>query len=259
MLKSCKVLGVLALLLAGPILFQQVARADIAMELLGTPNSNIMGGVYTSPYELGVGGNPPSVQGTPMNLVCDDFTTEISTGEIWSANVYSIMDVTGTGPQKFQHTPNPVTIPGVGTSDYTIQQQYNAVAWLAEQLLDGSLGDTSTSYQAAIDSFAIWQIFDSTAVDGYGGNVLSSSEQTDVANEMLLAFSQTQLNYNVYIYTPNPADSAQEFLGISQNPLTQPFIFPTPEGSTLTLLAFNSLALLGIVLFVRRRRINQNA
>ena len=38
MLKYCKVLAPAGLLLAGSFLFQRVARADIAMQLLGQPN-----------------------------------------------------------------------------------------------------------------------------------------------------------------------------------------------------------------------------
>ena len=211
-----------------------------------------MGGVYTSPYDI-------AVNGVSTPLVCDDFTTDINFGYSWQAIQHDITQVTGTGPQKFQHTPNPVTFPGGPTTDYTIQQQYDAVAWLAEQLLDGAV--SPSSYDGAIDSYAIWQIFDPTAVDGYGGNALTSIEQADVASAMSAAFSASQLDYQIYIYTPDPLDSSQEFLGIGQK-FNTPYNIPhspVPEGSTLALFGFNSLALFGIVLFVRRRRINQNA
>jgi hypothetical protein len=247
MLKSCKVLGVAVLFLAGTTLSQRVARADLLpMQLLGVPSGENMGGVYTSPYQV-------SVNGTKMLLVCDDFTTDISIGHTWNAIVYQITQVTANGPQKFQHPSNPVTIPGRSPTDYTIQQQYDAVAWLAEQLLDGSL--KAASYAAAIDSYAIWQIFDPTAVDGYGGAVLTGQEQTDVATAMSAAFAARQLDYQMYIYTPSPLSASQEFLGIAPLPLAKPFNIPVPvpEGSTLAFLALDSLAVLGIMLFVRRR------
>jgi hypothetical protein len=219
------------------------------MELLSSPSGNNMGGVYTSPYQI-------SVNGVPTLLVCDDFTTDINFGHTWNAIEYDITQVTGTGPQKFQHTPNPVTYPGQPTPvDYTIQQQYDAVAWLAEQLLDGSILDTS--YAAAIYSYAIWQIFDSTAIDGYNGDALNAQEQSDVKSAMSAAFSATHLDYEIYIYTPDPFDSSQEFLGIGSH-LPTPYDFPNtpvPEGSTLALLGFDLLSALAGIFLVRRYRV----
>ena len=110
----------------------------------------------------------------------------------------------------------------------------------------------ASSYTAAIDSYAIWQIFDLTAIDGYDGNVLSPPEQADVRAAMTAAFSATQLDYEIYIYTPDPQTPSQDFLGIGQQ-LNTPYDFPVPEGSTVAFFVFNSLALAGIMAFVRRR------
>ena len=58
--------------------FEQAARAD-NMQLIDSPSGKIMGGVYTSPYDI-------KVNGVLTALVCDDFTTDINFGYTWTAN-----------------------------------------------------------------------------------------------------------------------------------------------------------------------------
>jgi hypothetical protein len=239
MLKSCKVLAAAVFLLAGTILFQLVGRADTAqLTITGTPTGYNMGGVYTSPYSFIVaptGGKPFTT-----DLICDDFTTDIGFGYSWKTNVYTLADVTNTGPQKFFSKPA-VLFPTEGvTKAYTTQQEYDAVAWLAVQLLDPTKPLTAETQDDL--SYAIWQIFDPTAVLGYQGtNPLSHADQAEVASWMTQAFAAPPVSEQIYIYTPNPSNISQEFIGV------------VPEGSTLAHLAFDSLALLGIMFFVRRR------
>ena len=247
-------LAVALLFLAGPILSQRAALADVSMKLIGTNNSFSMGGVYTSPYQI-------EINGVNTLLICDDFTTDISFGYPWNANKYTLSDVTNSGPQKFINATNTVTYPtGTGTDhdgtpkNYTIRQQYDAVAWLAEQLLtDSSIrSDPNT---AGYYSYAIWQIFDSKAWQGYGGNNLTAPQQDQVTYYMWEAFQQNSLGHVIYIYTPNPADASQEFIGIgaSLNRRQQFETATVPEGSTVAFLAFDFLALPGIILLLRRR------
>lgn len=68
------------------------AFADVSMQLTGVNSGYVMGGVYTSPYSITVGG-------TPMLLICDDFTTNISLGYSWSASTTSLTDLQGRARQ----------------------------------------------------------------------------------------------------------------------------------------------------------------
>src|ERR1017187_4850125 len=131
---SLNKLAVAFLFLVGLISFQGVALddvTDVPMQLTGLNTGYSMGGVYTSPYQIQIDGADTLV------LACDDFTTDISFGYTWHANKNTLSSVTDNGPQKFTHATNPtVTYPGVTSpTDYSIQQQYDAAAWLAEQLL----------------------------------------------------------------------------------------------------------------------------
>jgi hypothetical protein len=209
-----------------------------------------MGGVYTSPYLISVNYGTPSIM-----FACDDFKTDINFGYAWTANEVYLSDVSAiTGPQKFE-TAVAVFIPGAdGTTPtvhppYSILQEYDAAAYLAEQLLgtDSSIRDNSEL--AGEYSFAIWQIFDSGAVNGWNGNYpLTDTQKAAVGVLMTTAFSYTGSLTDMYLYTPAPRTSSQEFIGL--DPLS---IASVPEAPTPALLAFNSLALCGVLFLLRRR------
>jgi hypothetical protein len=249
--------------LAGLLLFQRVALADVTLQLVGTNQGFNMGGVYTSPYTINVSDGASTV--STLALACDDFTTEIYYNKPWTATLYTLADVTATGPQKFINATNDVTYPtgtGTGTGNihdgatinYTIKRQYDAAAWLAEQLLTVP-SILTNSETAGYYSYAIWQIFDPKAWQGYGGNNLTAPQQDQVTYYMWEAFQQNSLGHVIYIYTPNPADASQEFIGIgaSLNRRQQFETATVPEGSTVAFLAFDFLALPGIILLLRRR------
>jgi hypothetical protein len=258
--KPLKTGAVTLILLTGFVLFQRAALADVTLQLVGTDQSFNMGGVYTSPYQIDLNGAT-----TPLALVCDDFTTDISIGYSWSASVYTLSDVTATGPQKFTQTTTPtVTYPNGPTPySYTIQEDYDAAAWLAYQIFTAEVPSTTTpvldDQEASGEySYAIWQIFDPTAFDGYGGNHLNSAELTAVTTDMSDAFSfastlQTPPSWlsDIYIFTPQPKSASQEFIGVSESLVSNSE--SVPEGSTPALLAFDLLALAGGILLVRRR------
>jgi hypothetical protein len=230
--KLSKVLALTVPFLAGLILFPRAAVADVpVLDLIGTNNSINMGGVYTSPYRI-------TVDGVPSWLVCDDFVTDINIGNKWYADVYTLPQVGPDGPQKFH-----------GTTP-TIQDDYYAAAWLAYQLLtDSSIRtDTTTS---AYYSYAIWEIFEPAAENaltsipqGYvtsdmGAAYAATSSVSDVSERNFLAsvmkiYTPVNLKADGYIYP------SQEFFGV-------------PEASTVAFLAFDLLALAGIVFLMRRR------
>jgi hypothetical protein len=243
--------------LAGLILLPRAAVADVpvTLDLAGTNNGINMGGVYTSPYQINVAGAT-----APSWLVCDDFVTDISIGDQWYADVYTLPQVEADGPQKFH-----------GTSNAAIQQDYYAAAWLAYQLVtDSSIRNDPTA--SAYYSYAIWQIFYPAALYGYGGTAsnsrLTSDQQDNVNSDTSLAFQQisdasvrSALDFAVSLYTPLDKGEggyifpSQEFIGVASGVKTVLVDGPlaVPEGSTMVFLACDFLALPWIVFLIRRR------
>ena len=89
------------------------------MTLTGVGKGYVMGGVYMSPYVA-------TIDGVSTYVICDDFTTDVWIDDTWEANQYSLSEVTPSGPQKFT-TPD--------WSPYTIQEEYDAAALLAEDVM----------------------------------------------------------------------------------------------------------------------------
>ena len=207
--------------------FATGASAQVNMTLTGLGTGYTMGGVYVSPYVA-------SIDGVSTYVICDDFTTDISQGLSWSAYQWSLADVTSSGPQKF-------TSPD--WSPYTIQQEYDAAAILAESLMANMWDPTL----AGEYSYAIWTMFDPAAINGWGGNTLTSAQQTAVGNFRNAALSQAAASgapagLKVSIYTPNPLTASQEFLVVN-----------TPEPSLPATLGVEFAALIGVMFFMRRR------
>jgi hypothetical protein len=207
-----------------------------------------MGGVYTSPYGISIDG------GTTVPLICDDFTTDISIGETWSAipTTFSAIEA-GTNP--------------LGTPKFTPAdiQNYATVAVLAAELM--ALPDTSSySEQLGEISYALWDVFDPTLLSSPTGNdpfgTLTTTEVSDALGyltgaQALVAHATTGGVVNLSaisingspiedmtIYTPSPASASQEFVTVTM-----------PEPSSLAVLAVYLLFWAGSLLFFGRRRI----
>jgi len=212
------------------------------MELTGVYNpNNVMGGVYDSPYWL-------NINGVETLAICDDFTTDISVGQTWSASQYSLSDVSTAGLQKFNTTPvNGQTLAPtwlVGTTTLTIRQEYAAAALLAEDLF-ANLNSSTAGNSALVGeySYAIWTIFDPSAISGYNGQI-DLTTQGVIANLRTQAFDDVLrgASATISIYTPTPFSASQEFLVVT-----------TPEASAMGTLIVDLLGLAGVVFVLRRR------
>lgn len=191
-------------------------------------NGSSYAGVYTSPYYA-------TVNGVATTVICDDFGTESSLNESWTAYVSNVSGVTSPYA-KFSGT----SVQNFGIS-VTTQQAYDAVAALATALL----GVSSSSTQAAIYSFAIWDIFDNAGVNSWPG--LDSSFLAQVNADALNALEATYTSgefSNVSIYS-STVGSPQEFISVGS--------VSTPEASSPAILAVDLLALGLIVLLFRHR------
>jgi len=220
MIKQICYLGI-----AGLLIFASVGFAQYTMELTGVGDGVVADGVYVSPYQGTI-----SESGTQIYsgyMICDDFTDEASLDTDWYPTASNAGNVNG---QLFTG----------GYNTYTAQQAYDAVAWLANQLVLPS-NVTDPTVQTNI-SFAIWDIMDGATTDPGGG----------AASLITTAFTNVTDGYvgsNVTVYTPSPRNgpgynASQEFLVVS-----------TPEPAAAAILGFDLLSALAGVFLLRRYRV----
>jgi hypothetical protein len=217
------------------------AQTD-TLTLENTGANYVMGGVFTSPYGISING------GTPVSLICDDFTTDISVGESWTATVTTFAAIeAGTNP------------PGTPKFTPVDIQNYATVAVLAAELQ--SLPNLATEAAGEI-SYALWDVFDPTLLNStsnpYGtitSTELAAAQSYLSGAEALVTGATTGGTVNLSsiivdgnaiegmtIYTPNPLSSAQEFVSVT---VAEP---PSPA-----LFGLDLLGLAGLMLFARRR------
>lgn len=201
---------------AAVLLFAPSALADTASMLLtGVGPNGAMGGVFVGPY---VG----TINGVSTPIVCDDYVDESYLNESWTANVTTLADLTGI---KWGGLSNATTL-------------YEEAAWLTGKLA------TASPSQAGDIQFAIWAIFDPSAING-----LSSGDQLVVEGLVTQAQSQTFWTgefANILIYTANTSDPILCNGQACANTPPQEFIVQTPEpGAAMLLLVGLSVIAIG--------------
>jgi hypothetical protein len=239
--------------IASLLVFASLGYAQYTMELTGVGDGATSGDVYVSPYNGSIwsgaytGGSAPT--SSPLYngyVICDDFTDEASLLSPWNVTATNANDVTPTGPNQdvlFAQGYNPFT---VTDTSYTAQQAYDAVAWLATQLVEDPNVNNPSSNDQTNYSFAIWDIMDNQKTDPDGGaQALITAAFNAVINQDYVPGMNGALN--VTVYTPDPIQNpgpqvSQEFLVVS-----------TPEASTPLLLAVDLLGFIALVGFLRKR------
>jgi len=153
-----------------------MAANAASVTLVDVANSQNRDGFYAGFYTL-------KVNGQDILAMCDDFTTNTTLGENWTANIYNYSDV-NSGAGKFG--PNPVL--------------YSQVGYLYS--LAPSADYTN---QADIDN-AIWKIMDPSVL-------LANANATSYYNTATSGAYDT-FNWSAYmqVLTPQPLSSSQEFL-----------------------------------------------
>ena len=159
-----------------------------------------------------------TANGTPLNVMCDDWEHGGEPGDVWQANFTSL----GSGNLsllRWNQMPNALTL-------------YQEAGWLL-------LETRNTPPVQWMDiNYAVWSIFDSSVV-------LSPNQQywlTSAQNEALLGFPGIDFN-EVGIYTP-----VNQYDPNMNDP--QEFLTTTPEPASLTLVCAG-----GIALFARRKKL----
>jgi hypothetical protein len=224
-----------------------------------------MGGVYTSPYGISVNG------GAPALMICDDFTTDISVGQTWTASLNTLTTLTTSDVSALKFATSPYSgTPGIIGGPSNVVQDYATAAVLSAQLMSlPKIGTGAENTELAGEySFALWAVFDTQLLTststGYGS--LTSAEllaaqgflsdaQAKVAAVTVVSGSNVSVDLTkivvngqtlngLGVYTPDPnKSSSQEFLLVSM-----------PEPGYPVLLAID-LAILAGLMFILRRRI----
>jgi hypothetical protein len=199
------------------------AFADTAQMTLTSAGNNVMNGVYVGAYTATING----VVG--QQVICDDFSDESYLNTPWTATVHTFADLSGT---LWSNLPNYVTL-------------YEQAAWLTVQMLAQPGGSKEQGYY----SFAIWAIFNPTAVK----NQVGSAFYTQYILPLIQLAQGQKLDPSMFanflIYTPACTHGAgtcqsQEFFGLVN----------TPEGGSAALyLLFASLACVVAMRFRLRR------
>lgn len=214
-------LGIWVAVIAVAILVAPGARADTIGTLQltgagGNPNgggSNIADGVYLLPYYGSINGAK-----TPVPLVCDDYSHEVTLGESWSFVENTLATLSNTR---------------WGTAD---QLQYEEAFWLISQV-------PSHSSDIAGIQFAIWKLFDKSTPDISDEDYWLSAANTAELNGFGgMSFS------DYVILTPVYPTGSGSLTGLVDQRAgsAQEYILVTPEPSAILMFGTGILGVLGI-------------
>jgi hypothetical protein len=195
------------------------AFADSSLTMTGAGN-NVMDGVYVGPYYATVDG----VGNTAV--ICDDFADDSYIGHSWNftGNNFSTLGSALWGNQK---------------------NNYDAAAWLTLQMLSLN-GNPSNATQVGYLSFAIWSLFDKSALAGLNSTQLAGVNAWLGKVPMNLTPGQFA---NFVILTPQNCTN-----GPGSCPGQEFFVMAPEGGSAAMYLLLAGLSCLAAMLLRRRRQ-----
>jgi hypothetical protein len=236
-------------------------QAADTLQLTTVGASAVMGGVYTSPYGVSVNGGPTTL------MICDDFTTDSYVGLTWTATETTLSQISNSSVAGLKFATAPYsTTPGIVGGPSNVGIDYATAAVLAAQLMSlPNIGTPAENAEMAGElSFAIWGVFDTNLLQntstGYGTltagqlsaalgyitaaqGLVSAATSGGVTNLNLISINGQSIN-SLTVYTSNPLGASQEFLRVSM-----------PEPSYPAVLAVDLLAVLGLIVVLRKRAV----
>jgi hypothetical protein len=194
-----------------------------------------LGGVYISPYT-------GTIDGVSTTMICDDFGDDTYIGQTWMATPFSVQDAVSSGQTRLNQR--------YGAFDQaTLLMKYTQIADLALLLLSAPTVSDRAAY-----SFALWGVFDNSAIGTLNDAGLRSKAQTYLQSSAsaYLARSADQnasIASAITIYSPIRGTAS-----CCSDPPQEMITVRTPEPSTVVLLAVDLAALGLLVLLLRRHR-----
>jgi len=212
---------------------------------MGYPYANI----YVGPYTASING------GTPTPVICDDFLDDSYIPGFWTANIYG-----GAGPYagtRMSTLANGSAAPEIrNLTSAQVTQAYNEIGYLAIQLLG-----TTDSVTAAELHFALWSVFDTTALptlEAAAGWPSSSVYQAALGfynTAVSVAAGDNQYISQFTIYSPDlAAPYYGSTVGNTYPSPPQEFLVRTPEPPFFAVLGVDLTGVGALIFFFRRRR-----
>src|SRR5271157_5395122 len=195
MSRRMRVLMALLAPLAVLMLIAPAARADVQMIMQNTPSGSY-DSIYTSPYQLNVGGSNGQQNGVNMLLFCDDFSDEVGIGSTWMADVIQGSDTAAlhTTRMAYEASQDPLA------KNEDIVTLYDEKAWFEMNFTGADIDHYSRAY---VFSYAIWNLFEPTAVKGYLAS--DSAFYSAVTDAMAMPNNYVGLHNSLTIYSPQDA------------------------------------------------------
>ena len=165
---------------------------------------------YVGPYTASITG------GSSLQIICDNFNTNVHIGLTWTAVANTFSNPTFLANVK---------LAGISTTGKSALQNYEAAAWLAEQIL----ANLSNATKVGDLQFALWAIFSPQAKGSAGFTAGAASYYQTAINGV---YTTSQFS-NVIFWTPNPLSASQEYITVT----------PIPEPSTVLLFGIGLLTL----------------
>jgi len=154
------------------------AATSSTVELISVGDSQVRDGAYAGLYEL-------KVDGLDVLAMCDDRLTEVSLGDVWTANIFTFADIQTGAPVKFLSS-------GI--------EKYSQVGYLFDILKDAPANDQADF------NLAIWEIMTP------GSTTLNSNALLYYNDATSGAYDNFDFSGIMGVLTPDPLNASQEYL-----------------------------------------------
>lgn len=204
-----------------------------------------MDGIYVGAYNA-------TVNSSPTPIICDDFADEVYQNESWTASVTQANTITNSTTGLKWSTGGDLAYWGV--SNTNIVQGYDAMLYLAQQVLPISLQNGQNAQTIGYYSYAIWAIFDASAVYSYlkqnDSNFAYTWGQVEALVQTALGKTYTQNEFAGWeVLTPQCGGGSSS---CTDGPPQEFFMYVPEGGSALVYLLLAGVSCMGAFIFRSR-------